>query len=150
MRSAPLARRALLRELPRAFGSHFSQIDDGCNAIKEGTTVHFVKEFDESKGKERATKVKGGINEPRGGGGGYGGGGEGGGGGGGRGGGKGGWGGGGGLGGGGVVGRGGGGEGGGSCVYSAMVEPDACAVRPFRHLVSVISTVLYDVPSATA
>ena len=54
MRSAPLARRALLRELPRAFGSHFSQIDDGCNAIKEGTTVHFVKEFDESKGKERA------------------------------------------------------------------------------------------------
>ena len=80
MRSAPLARRALLRELPRAFGSHFSQIDDGCNAIKEGTTVHFVKEFDESKGKERATKVKGGINEPRGGGGGYGGGGYGGGG----------------------------------------------------------------------
>ena len=54
---------------------HFSQIDDG-NALKEGTTVHFVKQYDEMKGKDRAVQVVGGIQEERGGGGGgYGGGG---------------------------------------------------------------------------
>ena len=62
---------------------HFSQIEDG-NALREGTTVHYVKQYDEMKGKDRAVKVVGGIQEPRGGigggGGGYGGGGDGGGG----------------------------------------------------------------------
>ena len=62
---------------------HFSQIEDG-NALREGSVVHFVKQFDESKGKDRAVQVVGGIQEDRrgGGGGGYGGGGYGGGGGG--------------------------------------------------------------------
>ena len=51
---------------------HFSQISDG-NAIVEGTSVHFVKEFDEMKGKERAVQVEGGIQDDRRGGGGGGG-----------------------------------------------------------------------------
>jgi len=59
---------------------HASQIEDG-NALVEGTTVHFVKEYDESKGKERAVQVVGGVQEAPGGGGGFGGGGYGGGGG---------------------------------------------------------------------
>lgn len=63
---------------------HFSVIEDG-NALVEGTEVQFVKEFDDRKGKDRATKVTGGTTESRGGGGGgggFGGGGKGGGGGG--------------------------------------------------------------------
>ena len=48
---------------------HFSSIEDG-NALEQGSTVQFIKEFDERKGKERATKVAGGIQEERGGGGG--------------------------------------------------------------------------------
>jgi cold shock CspA family protein len=92
---------------------HFSQIEDG-NALAQGTTVHFVKEYDQMKGKDRAVQVVGGIQEDRrggGGGGGYGGGGYGGGGygGGGYGGGGGGYGGGGNYGGGGSYGGGGGG-----------------------------------------
>jgi cold shock CspA family protein len=62
---------------------HSSCIDDG-NALREGTTVHYSKEYDESKGKDRAKQVVGGVQEdrrpPPGGGGGYGGGGYGGGG----------------------------------------------------------------------
>ena len=48
---------------------HFSQIEDG-NALSQGAAVHFAKEFDESKGKERAVQVIGGFQEARGGGGG--------------------------------------------------------------------------------
>lgn len=51
---------------------HFSVIEDG-NALVEGTEVQFVKEFDDRKGKDRATKVTGGTTESRGGGGGGGG-----------------------------------------------------------------------------
>ena len=60
---------------------HFSQIEDG-NALSQGAVVHFAKQFDESKGKDRAVQVIGGFQEARGGGGGggYGGGGKGGGG----------------------------------------------------------------------
>ena len=58
---------------------HFSQIEDG-NALSQGVAVHFAKEFDESKGKDRAVQVIGGYQEARGGGGGKGGGGKGGGG----------------------------------------------------------------------
>merc|ERR1719424_2485979 len=50
---------------------HFSSIEDG-NALREGSEVFFVKQYDERKGKERAEQVKGGIQEERGGGGGYG------------------------------------------------------------------------------
>jgi cold shock CspA family protein len=60
---------------------HFSCIEDG-NALSEGSVVHYVKQYDDAKGKERAEKVVGGIQQDRGGGGGYGGGGYGGGGGG--------------------------------------------------------------------
>jgi cold shock CspA family protein len=52
---------------------HFSQIEDG-NALAQGTLVHFVKAWDDQKGKDRATQVVGGITEARGGGGGGGGG----------------------------------------------------------------------------
>jgi len=60
---------------------HFSNIEDG-NALARDSKVYFVKVFDETKGKERAEQVVGGIQEDRngGGGGGYGGGGYGGGG----------------------------------------------------------------------
>ena len=51
---------------------HFSQIEDG-NALAQGTNVHFVKEYDQMKGKDRAVQVVGGIREERNfGGGGYG------------------------------------------------------------------------------
>ena len=48
---------------------HFSQIEDG-NALQQGTVVHFVKQFDEAKGRSRAVRVSGGVQEARGGGGG--------------------------------------------------------------------------------
>ncbi|KAH8095840.1 hypothetical protein JL720_3172 [Aureococcus anophagefferens] len=51
---------------------HVSQITDG-NALSEGATVHFVKVFDERRGKDRAEQVTGGITAQDGGGGGYGG-----------------------------------------------------------------------------
>ena len=61
---------------------HFSQILDG-NALQPGTAVHFVKQYDEVKGMDRAVQIEGGFHEIRGsggygggkGGGGYGGGG---------------------------------------------------------------------------
>jgi cold shock CspA family protein len=56
---------------------HHSQINGG-NALVQGTTVFYVKSYDDSKGKDRATDVDGGITEDfrsGGGGGGYGGGG---------------------------------------------------------------------------
>ena len=62
---------------------HYSVIEDG-NALVEGAEVQFVKEFDDRKGKDKATKVTGGTTELEGGGGGgggFGGGGQGGGGG---------------------------------------------------------------------
>ena len=61
--------------------AHFSQIEDG-NALAQDSVVHFVKQYDEAKGKDRAVQVVGGFQEDRrgGGGGGYGGGGGGGGG----------------------------------------------------------------------
>ena len=56
---------------------HFSQITDG-NALAEGAVCHYVKEFDEVRGKDRGVQVVGGFQEQRrsqGGGGDYGGGG---------------------------------------------------------------------------
>jgi len=59
---------------------HVSQIQDG-NALVPGAVVHFVKQFDEVKGMDRAVQIVGGFEEARGGGnrhgggGGYGGGG---------------------------------------------------------------------------
>jgi len=53
---------------------HFSSIEDG-NALEDGAQVEFVKIYDETKGKERAEQVTGGITQDRGGfgsGGGYG------------------------------------------------------------------------------
>lgn len=53
---------------------HFSKIEDG-NALRPGTTVHFVKAFDEVRGNHRAVSIVGGFREARGsfngGGGGY-------------------------------------------------------------------------------
>ena len=37
---------------------HFSQIEDG-NALATGAVVHFVKQYDEQKGKDRAVQVGG-------------------------------------------------------------------------------------------
>ena len=53
---------------------HYSQILDG-NALQHGAVVHFVKQFDELKGRDRAVQIVGGFQEARGGGSGYGGGG---------------------------------------------------------------------------
>jgi len=39
---------------------HHSQIEDG-NALAQGATVHFVKQWDDQKGKDRAVQVKGGL-----------------------------------------------------------------------------------------
>jgi len=43
---------------------HFSAIEDG-NALQQGSVVHFVKKFDEVKGRERAVQVAGGFQEAR-------------------------------------------------------------------------------------
>mmetsp|Transcript_22418 Transcript_22418/g.74340 ORF Transcript_22418/g.74340 Transcript_22418/m.74340 type:complete len:119 (-) Transcript_22418:59-415(-) len=43
---------------------HHSQIEDG-NALAQGATVHFVKQWDDQKGKDRAVQVKGGFHEAR-------------------------------------------------------------------------------------
>jgi cold shock CspA family protein len=53
---------------------HFSSITDG-NALAEGSEVHFIKRYDDRKGKDRAEEVTGGIQDDRNGGGGGGGGG---------------------------------------------------------------------------
>jgi cold shock CspA family protein len=50
---------------------HFSKIEDG-NALTPGTQVHFVRQFDEAKGKDRAVQITGGFQEVRGDRGGYG------------------------------------------------------------------------------
>ena len=43
---------------------HFSNIEDG-NGLEPGSTVEFVKIFDERKGKERAEQITGGITVSR-------------------------------------------------------------------------------------
>jgi len=43
---------------------HFSQIEDG-NALRSGSKVNFCKDFDQSKGKDRAVRVQGGIEVER-------------------------------------------------------------------------------------
>ena len=43
---------------------HVSQIEDG-NALAAGTVVHYVKQYDAAKGKDRAAQLVGGIREDR-------------------------------------------------------------------------------------